>query len=62
MNKAKVMCTKYAVKLLLVKCYDSKMVKSPGGYFIVTPSCGKPTKKKKKKKKKFVYILLRKLK
>ena len=31
---------KYAVRLLLVKCYDNKMAKSPGGYSVVTPPCG----------------------
>ena len=35
-----------AVMLLLVKCYDIKMVKLPGCFYIGVPVCNKPTKKK----------------
>ena len=34
-----------ADRLLLVKCYDIKMVKLPGASLVETPPCSKPTKK-----------------
>ena len=38
-----------ADRLLLLKCYDIKTVKSPGFSSVGLPPCGEPTKKKKKK-------------
>ena len=36
-----------ADRLLLLKCYDSKMVKLPGYSSVGASSCSKPTKKQK---------------
>ena len=37
-----------SLKQQLVKCYDIKMVKSPGGLSVEITKCGEPTTTKKK--------------
>ena len=47
-----------ADKLLLLKCYDNKMVKSPGGFYIGFPSTNNKDFAKYKESKQGVTILL----